>query len=195
MLNPTHILKNKSVVANEWTLLPLVEVAEAVQTTEVKEGEVPVEVGLDLDSLQGQVIYPLSVWQKNQRAILSRGEKIGVWLDAHESAHLLATDLPCLSLIAVNFPKYSDGRGFTSARLLRERYGFAGEIRAIGDVLLDQLYFLQRCGVDAFALRADQNVDKCIESLVKSEAFASYQGAVDQKLPHFRRESSVGESV
>lgn len=189
MLNPTHILKNKSVLINEWTLLPLSEVVE------VSDGEAPTEAAFDLDLLQGQVIYPLSIWQKNQRAILGRGEKIGVWLDAHESAHLLAEDLPCLSLIAVNFPKYTDGRGFTSARLLRERYGFAGEIRAIGDVLLDQLYFLQRCGVDAFSLRDDQNVDKCIESLIKSEAFASYQGAVDQKLPHFRREPSVGEAV
>jgi uncharacterized protein (DUF934 family) len=85
----------------------------------------------------------------------------------------------------VNFPKFNDGRGFSIGRLLRERYGFRGELRAIGDVLRDQLFFLARCGFDAFALRDDQDVDEALGAFADfSEA---YQPALDQPVPLFRR--------
>ena len=69
----------------------------------------------------------------------------------------LADDVARLPLIAVDFPKFGDGRGFSTARLLRERYGFRGELRAIGDVLRDQLYSMAECGIDAFSLRPDRD--------------------------------------
>jgi uncharacterized protein (DUF934 family) len=92
-------------------------------------------------------------------------QAIGVWLDSHEDPEALADDLDRLSLVAVNFPKFTDGRGYSIARLLRERYHYQGEIRAIGDVLQDQLFYMQRCGIDAYALRADKDIEKALAGL------------------------------
>ena len=82
----------------------------------------------------------------------------------------------------------TDGRGYSTARLLRERYGYQGEIRAIGDVLQDQLFLMARCGFDAFALRADKSIEKALAAF---ETFkAPYQAAVDQPQPLFRRRAA-----
>ncbi|MDQ5959482.1 MAG: hypothetical protein QG592_561 [Pseudomonadota bacterium] len=91
-------------------------------------------------------------------------------------------------MIGINFPKFVDGRGYSTARLLRERYAYQGEIRAIGDVLQDQLFLMARCGFDAFALRADKSVEKALGAF---ETFkAPYQAAVDQPQPLFRRRAA-----
>jgi uncharacterized protein (DUF934 family) len=79
-----------------------------------------------------------------------------VWLGPDDDVAPLLPWLATLPLIAIRFPVFTDGRGYSLARLLRGRHGYAGELRAVGDVLRDQLYFLQRCGFDSFALRADQ---------------------------------------
>ena len=90
-----------------------------------------------------------------------------------------------LALIAVDFPKFSDGRGYSIARLLRERYGFEGELRAIGDVLRDQLYYLRQCGFNAFAVRADRDVEAALRGL--ADFSDGYQASVATPLPLFRR--------
>lgn len=92
----------------------------------------------------------------------------GVLLQPDDDFEPLVPDLPRLRLVAVNFPVFTDGRGYSTARLLRERHGYRGELRAVGDVLRDQLYFLRRCGFDAFALRADQDAEAALR------AFADY---------------------
>ena len=97
----------------------------------------------------------------------------------------IADDLQQFQVIALNFPVFSDGRNYSNARLLRDRYQYQGEVRAIGDVLRDQLFFMQRCGFDAFALRADRNADEALESL--KDFSNTYQAATDQPLPLFRR--------
>jgi uncharacterized protein (DUF934 family) len=85
----------------------------------------------------------------------------------------------------VNFPKFGDGRGYSAARLLRERYGWRGELRAIGDIFRDQLQFLAGCGFDAFALREGEDPQEALAGFgVFSE---SYQATVAQPLPLFRR--------
>ena len=88
-------------------------------------------------------------------------------------------------MIAVNFPKFTDGRGYSIARLLRERCGYKGELRAIGDVLRDHLLFMALCGFDAYALRDDQDPQ---EALAAFEDFTeAYQASVERPLPLFRR--------
>ena len=130
-------------------------------------------------------LLPLAVWLARRDEIIKSGIAHGVWLDANEGPEAIAGDLDHLAVIGVNFPKFTDGRSYSTARLLRERYGFQGEIRAIGDVLQDQLYFMKRCGIDAYALREDKDFAAALLSLrVFSE---SYQGAVDQPQPLFRR--------
>jgi uncharacterized protein (DUF934 family) len=85
-----------------------------------------------------------------------------VWLGPDDDVAPLLPWLATLPLIAIRFPVFTDGRGYSLARLLRGRHGYAGELRAVGDVLRDQLYFLQRCGFDSFALRADQPPEEAL---------------------------------
>ena len=101
------------------------------------------------------LLVPLALWRLRRDDLVHRTGRAGVWLDAGDDVAAIAPDLDRFDVVAVNFPKFSDGRGYSIARLLRERHGYRGELRAIGDIGRDQLAFLERCGFDAFALRDD----------------------------------------
>ena len=134
-------------------------------------------------------IVPLQFWL-NFRAQLEEypGER-GVWLDSHQTPEPVAADLAGFSIIALNFPVFADGRSYSNARELREHYGYAGEIRAIGDVMRDQLYYMSRCGFNSFALRHDQDPEICLRAF---EDFSTgYQSSVSEPLPLFRRRGGV----
>lgn len=136
------------------------------------------------------LIVPLDLWREHAHALKCRDGRLGVWLDSDEDVEEIADDLQYFQVVALNFPRFSDGRHYSSARLLRERYGYRGEVRAIGDVLLDQLFYMKRCGFDAFALRADLDPR---EALSRFNTFTvAYQSATDQPLPLFRRRQSGG---
>jgi len=107
-------------------------------------------VGDDEGLPPGDVIISLTRFQTEGDHLLSEGRKVGVRLEPAEEVEALVYDLPRIALVAVVFPKYRDGRGYTAARLLRERYGFTHEIRAVGEVLREQAGFMVRVGVDAF---------------------------------------------
>jgi uncharacterized protein (DUF934 family) len=109
-----------------------------------------------------------------------------VWLGPTDDPAALADDIGRLRLIAVDFPKFSDGRGFSTAWLLRMRYGYANDLRAIGDVLIDQLYYLRRVGFSSFALKPGQDARAAVRAL--STFSETYQGSIDQPLPAFRRQ-------
>lgn len=137
------------------------------------------------DSLptDGNLLLSVEQWQANRDQLAAR--TVGVWLKPDEFAEQIAADVDKLALIAIEFPKFADGRGYSTARLLRERYQFSGPIRAIGDVLLDQLQFMFRCGLDQFALRDDQKAENAPRTLnYFSEA---YQTSVERPDPLFRR--------
>ena len=102
----------------------------------------------------------------------------------------LAGDVARLPLIAVDFPKFGDGRGYSTARLLREKYRYTGELRAIGDILRDQLYFLLQCGFDTFALQPGRDVAGALAAF--DDFSDSYQATVAQPLPLFRRRLQAG---
>jgi uncharacterized protein (DUF934 family) len=131
--------------ADDWTLF------EEVETSR----ELPA----------GKLVVPLPVWLAQHRILHARGAPCGVWLAPDEGPEALADSLPQLSLIAIRFPVFSDGRGYTSARILRERLGWRGELRAIGDVLRDQLFLMRRCGFDSFALRPDRSAAEALAAL------------------------------
>ena len=129
-------------------------------------------------------IVPLTWWLEHHETISARAD-VGVWFDSSDEPETLGEYCQSLPIIAVNFPKFTDGRGYSIARLLRERYHFPNELRAIGDILLDQLFYMKRCGFDTFNLRADKDVGKARDCL---QTFSeTYQAAVDQKEPLFRR--------
>jgi uncharacterized protein (DUF934 family) len=99
----------------------------------------------------GDVILSLTRFQAEGDALLSsNSRRVGVRIESNEEVEALAYDLPRLALVAVAFPKYRDGRAYTSARLLRERLNYTGEVRAVGDVLQEQAGFMIRCGMDVF---------------------------------------------
>ena len=130
-------------------------------------------------------IVPLE-FRMQYRALLDDypGEH-GVWLDSHETPAAIADELDRISVIALNFPVFTDGRSYSNARELREHYRYTGEIRAIGEVLRDQLFYMSRCGFDSFALRQDQDPEACLSAL--GDFSGAYQASIDQPMPLFRR--------
>ena len=100
----------------------------------------------------GAVIVSLERWQKDRDALLARKAPLGVRLKSDQSPEAIAADLDRLALVALEFPKFRDGRAYTHARVLRERYGYRGEVRAVGDVLMEQLHFMLRTGFNAFEI-------------------------------------------
>jgi uncharacterized protein (DUF934 family) len=168
MNNATQqIIKDGQIVDDHWQVLRLEDLS-------------PDSCPLTPDS----IIVPLSVWQA-QYATLSQRGNVGVWLASSERAESLKADIPHLPIIAIDFPKFSDGRGYSIAYHLRARLNYRGELRAIGDVLRDQLFYMQRVGFNAFAVRADRNIHDALAGL--NDFSISYQTSIDQPLPLFRR--------
>jgi uncharacterized protein (DUF934 family) len=164
------IIKDKHIVDDHWNVLKL------------SEGDSPDTITVPA----GHQIVPLRVWLA-QRTTLATRKDIGVWLASDERAEQLKEDIASLSLIAVDFPAFSDGRGYSIAFNLRSRLGFDGEIRAIGDVLRDQLFYMQRVGFNAFATREDRSIEDALKGL--TDFSDVYQTSWDQKTPLYRRAS------
>ncbi len=154
-------IKQKQLLDDTWHTLEV----PAAQTSAVVPGT-------------GRWIVSLAVWKQNRTQLLGRAQDIGVALDPVDDPAELAEDVAALPLIAVRFPSFTDGRGFSTARLLRERYGFKGELRAVGDIFRDQIFFLSRCGFDAFVLRDGEDEQGALAAL--NEFSEVYQAANDR---------------
>lgn len=141
-----------------------------------KDGEIPAT---------GDIIVPLARYVAERDALRSRSGKVGVRLASDEEAQAIASFVDELPLVAIEFPTFKDGRGYTTARLLRDRYGYKGEIRAVGDVLRDQLRAMKRCGFDAWELKAGKDISGALQAF--TEFSVTYQGAADDPRPLFRR--------
>jgi uncharacterized protein (DUF934 family) len=106
----------------------------------------------------GAIIISLAQWQAHRASLEDRTDPLGIRLSSDEKAEAIAGDLAHFNLIALEFPIFRDGRAYSTARLLRERYGYAGELRAVGDVLLEQLHFMNRVGFNSFDIRSSDAV-------------------------------------
>ena len=138
---------------------------------------------LDEDAIPaGAAIVSLKRFMAEGETLLA-GRAVGVRLESDQAVEDLAYDLPRIAVAALVFPKYRDGRAYTSARLLRERYGFTGQIRAVGDVLLDRAQFLVRCGFDAFVPADDSNPETWGAATRRYRHV--YQRAADHREPAF----------
>jgi uncharacterized protein (DUF934 family) len=115
----------------------------------------------------GAVIVSLEQWQKQRDALLARGTPLGLRLHSDQSPEAIAADVQRFALVALEFPKFRDGRAYSYARLLRERYGFKGELRAVGDVLMEQLFFMVRTGFDAFDLQQSPDPVAAFQTALK----------------------------
>jgi len=172
----TLIIKNRAIVEDSWTVVRAAE-----------DGTLPDVAALPA----GKVIVPLALWQSARDALVAARsrDELGVWLAPDSEPADIAGDFDRIALIAVDFPVFRDGRGYSIARLLRERYGYKGELRAIGDVLRDQLRFYERCGFDAYAVRADKDIHDALNAF--TEFTVQYQGAFDDPTPLFRRRAAA----
>jgi len=127
---------------------------------------------------EGERLVPLVQWS---------GEP-GVLLGPSDDPASIAGRLEGIAVIAVEFPQFTDGRGYSIGRLLRERYGYTGELRAVGEVLRDNLFYLSRCGYDSFVLAEGANLETALESL--SDFSEGYQASVERPQPLFRRRAA-----
>jgi uncharacterized protein (DUF934 family) len=184
------IIKGREIVEDSWFVL---------RAPVAAEGEAAAEVAADplaeLTVPAGKVIVPVGVWTAQRDALLPRATagEIGVWIASDERPEVVKDDLSKFGVIAVDFPKFTDGRGYSIAYNLRVRLGWTGELRAIGDVLRDQLFSMQRVGFDAYATRADRNIHDALKGL--SDFSETYQASVDQKVPLFRRVNRTATAV
>ena len=159
------LIKNGEIATNEWTLLD----ADAdISALSSGQWVLPLPSFLSL-AANGEVDYP----------------RIGVCLASDDDVSVLEAHMPSLQLIVLNFNAFADGRSFSQARILRDHMDYAGEIRAVGNFLQDQLFYLSRCGVDAFLINDEINVDSALSSL--RDFSETYQAACDEPQPLFRR--------
>lgn len=165
------IILNNQVVEDSWQL---VTQEESVEVDANKLGD-------------GNYLVPLSLWNSLVAELTTPPENIGLWLSSTELPEQIQGGISDIPVLAVDFPAFADGRGFSIARLLRERYGYTGQLRAIGKPIRDQLSYLVRCGFNAFDLADHYDPEQALASL--KDFSDNYQGAVDQPVPLFRRRS------
>ena len=138
----------------------------------------------------GPVVVPLALWREKRAEFAARREPVGVWLKPDDDPANVAEDLAQVALVAVHFPRFADGRGYSTAFLLRTRHAYKGELRAIGDVGRDQLFLLRRCGFDSFVLAPHRDPEAAVAGL--NDFSLRYQGSVDDPLPLFRKRERAG---
>jgi uncharacterized protein (DUF934 family) len=155
-----RILRKRAVVEDDWILLQ-------DSVAEVSAG--------------GKLIVPLARWRAERDALLARADAVGVLLPNTEDVEAAWAEIRGRPLIALQFPTFSDGRALSQAVVLRNRLGFAGELRAVGDVIRDLVFWLGRCGFDAIVPRPDQDPEAC--RLALDEIGVAYQSAADGHTP------------
>ncbi|WP_419536159.1 DUF934 domain-containing protein [Endozoicomonas sp.] len=132
----------------------------------------------------GDLMLPITAIDTAIKANSEHNGQIGIWFDSDEEPEHLVDKISQFEVIGVNFPKFMDGRGYSIARLLRERFDYRGDVRAVGDILVDQIYYLKRCGFNSFRLREDQNPDYALNAL--STFSHDYQTAANASEPVYR---------
>jgi len=198
MLN-SQLIVNQSITLDDWAFVPLPSGNEEVKKQAGKvvlfklTGEsLPTELQIDETVIPqaGKIIVPLSVYLKNRDAFQTRlkNNEIALWLATHETLDALLVsekDINVFPLIAVFVERFQDGRIFTLGNLLRTRYQFKNTLRAFGDVLQDQLFYLKRSGFDSYLIKTGKDVHEALKAL---QSFSDpYQGAVDITEPVWKR--------
>jgi uncharacterized protein (DUF934 family) len=137
----------------------------------------------DDETAGAHAIVSLARWNAERDALIAAGP-VGIVLRSNEAPDEI-TDLAKAALIALDFPVFTDGRGYSSARMLRTRFGYEGEIRAIGDVMRDEMFYMSRVGTDSFVVKATKDIEKALSAF--DDFSVTYQAAADEARPLFRR--------
>ena len=157
-----NIIKDGAIVADSYQVI-------------VEAGSLP----------NNDIIVSLDIWLSQKEAVLAHPYKKGVMLKPDQHPEAIIESLTQLDIIALDFPAFADGRGYSYAVLLRQRYGFTGELRATGDVFKDNLFYLKRCGFNSFAVRADKDLQVSLQGL--TDFSEVYQASIDQNQPLDRK--------
>lgn len=123
------------------------------------------EIGDGCNAVAKYLVLPMPLWFEHGQRLREKGYSVSVWLGPADEPEELASALESLPIIAVQFATFTDGRGYSQGRILRERMGYRGDLRAIGDILRDQIYLLHKCGFSSFALRSDQSPEEAVAAL------------------------------
>lgn len=182
---PRLIDTGGTLLPNPWHLLPRGSAPQAKPAAEVEPPPQPVTLETALAEASSHLLVNVALWISDKAGLLQSGKTIGVWLDSDQTAGLIAADLPTLPLVALNFPGFMDGRSYSTAVALRQHHGYAGEIRAIGDVLRDQLFYMKRCGFTTFELKDSVKLEDAQRAF--SDYTTSYASTVEEPQPLFRR--------
>lgn len=195
----SQLIKGNQIVQDEWTRVvpptfgdePVRKQAGKVVMFKLHGEETFTQRQIEATQIPatGKVLIPFTIWHANKEALQTRmaAGEVGIVLQTHEPIESLVeafNDLNSLPIIAIFVEKFADGRNFTLGNLLRTRYGFKHELRAIGDIMRDQLYFLKRSGFDSFLIKEGRNAEEAIASL--NDFTQPYQGAVND-VPVWRR--------
>ena len=167
-----RFIKDDAVKEDLWTFLDAEQAA----------GDLP----------EGPIAVPLAAWKARRAELLARRAPLGVWLAPADDPQEIGADVDAFSIIGVQFPKFTDGRGYSTAVLLRTRLRYTGELRAFGDVGRDQLFYLKRSGFDAFSLAPHRDPEAALASL--GDFSVRYQGSVDDPVPLFRKRLAAGSA-
>jgi len=167
--------------------MPLVKAGQIVEDQYVRvEDDAPLPDGVP-------VLLTAARFLADARDLVERDAPVGVIWPSDRRVTELAPWIDRLALIALVFPKFKDGRAYSQARLLRERYAFRGELRATGEVLRDQFQFLLRSGFDAFEVKKPADAAVFVEAAARFSVF--YQPSADGRLPALRRRLQSGVPV
>jgi len=194
---PERVIRNGRVESDAWRFVdPPAYVKKGESYAVKKEDQLPVTVSdpaaLEGGWGEGAIIVSLGTWKAHRDELLARGAPVGVWLKADDEPGDLAADLDRLPLIAVHFNKFTDGRGYSTAALLRRKHAYRGELRAFGDVGRDQLFYLARVGFDSFRLADHRDPEDALASF--GDFSLTYQGSIDDPVPLFRKRLAAGSA-
>ena len=119
----------------------------------------------DTPMVDGDITVSVKRWQETKPLLLKHSGKVGVRLAPNDAVEIIANDLDAISLIELDFPAFTDGRAFSHTRLLRDRYAYNGEIRAIGKFMADQVFYLHRVGVNAFEFQNPNDIQLALSAI------------------------------
>ncbi len=159
-----RVIKDNQIVEDQWQRLEKIEPGQPLP--------------------EGDIIVPFAYWLANRETLLDRNGNTAVSITGDNKIDEVAGVASQFDLIALEFPLFKDGRCYSHARLLKERYGYKGELRAVGDVLRDQLFFMKRCGIDSFQLKAEKDLQDALKSF--NDFTVKYQTATDAAPPIYK---------
>tara|TARA_B110000444_G_scaffold261524_1_gene314645 strand:- start:485 stop:1093 length:609 start_codon:yes stop_codon:yes gene_type:complete len=195
----SQLIFNNEIVEDEWEtiMLPKIDTAVKKQAGKVvifkitgDNSPTPEQVDKTKFSDSGKIILPMKVFLKHKQQLKERilKNEIGVWIDTHEEIESLVKeckDINIFPIIGIRVGKFADGRIFSIGSQLRTKYKYENILRAFGDVLRDQLFFLKRTGFDSFLIREDRDANEALKAL--HDFSMPYQGAIDNDLPAWKR--------